>query len=116
MLSDAEIEDILAHVDDLVDWAKSVKEYAEQQAIKHKKHWNGFKLVESRTRRKYSDEAKVIERAKKHNIDAFEEKLLPITKLEKQIGKKRFTELFADLVTKPTGSPTLALNQIIVQL
>lgn len=120
LLSDEEIEDILVHIDDLVDWVKSVKEYAEQQAIKHKKHWQGFKLVESRTRRKYSSESQVAERAKAHDIDAFEEKLLPITKLEKQVGKKQFQELFGDLVTKPTGSPTLvpvsdnrpAINQV----
>lgn len=107
LLTDEEIEAILGHIDDLVDWAKSVKEYAEQQAIKYKKHWQGFKLVESRTRRKYSDESQVAERAKANKIAAFEEKLLPITKLEKQVGKKQFAELFGDLVTKPTGSPTL---------
>lgn len=107
LLSDKEIEDILFHVDDLVDWVKSVKEYAEQQTIKHKKHWQGFKLVESRTRRKYSDETLVAEQARANDIDAFESKLISLTQLEKKLGKKRFTELFGDLVTKPTGSPTL---------
>lgn len=108
LLTDSEIEDVLVQVDDLVDWAKSVKEYAEQQAIKNKKNWKGFKLVESRTRRKYSDETQVANRAKTNNINAFEEKLLPITKLELKVGKKQFQELFGDLVIKPTGSPTLA--------
>lgn len=108
MRTDHEIEDILTHVDDLVDWAKSVKEYAEQQAIQHKKHWTGFKLVEGRTRRKYTDESKIEERAKEQGItDIYETKLLPITKLEKQVGKKRFNNLFGDLVIKPTGKPTL---------
>ncbi|MGX7140027.1 DUF2800 domain-containing protein [Facklamia languida] len=108
LLTEDEIEDILAHVDDLVDWAKSVKEYAEQQAIQYKKHWSGFKLVEGRTRRKYTDESKIEERAKEQGItDIHETKLLPITKLEKQVGKKRFSDLFGDLVVKPTGKPTL---------
>lgn len=108
LLSDHEIEDILTHVDDLVDWAKSVKEYAEQQAIQHKKHWSGFKLVEGRTRRKYTDESKIEERAKEQGItDIYETKVLPITKLEKQIGKKKFNDLFGDLVVKPTGKLTL---------
>lgn len=108
LLTDHEIEDVLAHVDDLLDWAKSVKEYAEQQAIQYKKHWSGFKLVEGRTCRKYTDESKIEERAKKQGItDIYETKLLPITKLEKQVGKKQFNDLFGDLVVKPTGKLTL---------
>ena len=107
LLSDKEIEEILSHIDDLVDWAKSVREYAEQQAVQHKKYWQGFKLVESRTRRKYRSESKAVLRAKEHNIEAFEEKILPITKVEKMIGKKRFEEIFSDLVVKPTGNPIL---------
>lgn len=107
LLTDSEIEDILANVDELVDWAKSVKDYVEQQAIQHHKQWHGFKLVESRTRRQYSDEAKVIERAKANQLDIFEQKVLPITKLEKKFGKKQVTDTFGDLITKPTGKPTL---------
>lgn len=30
-----------------------------------------------------------------------------ITALEKQLGKKRFTDLLGDLVVKPAGKPTL---------
>ncbi|WP_248623910.1 DUF2800 domain-containing protein [Eremococcus coleocola] len=108
LLTDAEIEDVLAHVDDLVDWAKSVKDYAEQQAIQHNKHWQGFKLVEGRTRRKYVDEAKIEARAKEEGIeDIHETKLIPLTRLEKLVGKKKFTDSFGDLVVKPTGKPTL---------
>lgn len=111
LMTDAEIEEVLAQVDDLVDWAKSVKEYAEQQAIQHNKHWSGFKLVESRTSRKYSDASKVENRALEQGFEEiYETKLLPITKLEKVVGKKRFIDLFGDLIVKPTGKPILVAH------
>jgi hypothetical protein len=37
-------------------------------------------------------------------------KILPITKLEKQLGKKKFTELFSQEIVKPAGKPTLVPN------
>jgi hypothetical protein len=54
-LSDAEIEVILSKVDGLVSWASDIKEYALQQALSGKE-WHGFKLVEGRSVRKYTDE------------------------------------------------------------
>ena len=33
-----------------------------------------------------------------------------ITKLEKQLGKKKFTELFSQEIVKPAGRPTLVPN------
>ena len=98
----------MAHVDDLVDWAKSIKEYTEQQVVQPKKCWSGFKIVESGTRRKYIDESRIVEIAKEQGItDIYETKLPLITKLDKQVGKNQFNDLFGDLVVKPTGKPTL---------
>ena len=34
-------------------------------------------------------------------------KLKPITALEKLIGKKKFADVLADVVIKPSGAPTL---------
>jgi hypothetical protein len=42
-------------VDELVSWASDIKEYALQQALSGKE-WHGFKLVEGRSIRKYTDE------------------------------------------------------------
>jgi hypothetical protein len=42
--------------------------------------------------------------------DIYQKKLLPITKLEKQLGKKKFTELFSQEIVKPAGKPTLVPN------
>lgn len=57
-LSDAEIEVILGKVDELVVWASDIKEYALQQALSGKE-WHGFKLVEGRSVRKYTNETAV---------------------------------------------------------
>lgn len=111
LLTDAEITEILPQLDDLIDWANSLKEYAEQQAIDHQKQWPGFKLVEGRTTRKYMDVALVEQRANEEGIqDIHEVKLKALTKLEKQIGNKKFNELFGDLITRSTGKPQLVLD------
>ena len=57
-LADEEIEEILGQVDHLVSWAEDVKTYALESAIGGK-HWNGFKLVEGRSVRRYTDEEAV---------------------------------------------------------
>lgn len=67
----------------------------------------GFKLVEGRSIRKYSDESAVAEAAEAACADVWKRKLKTITLLEKQLGRKRFTELLGDLLVKPTGKPTL---------
>ena len=59
LLTDTEIEVILGKVDELVSWAYDIKEYALQQALSGKE-WSGFKLVEGRANRKYSNETAVI--------------------------------------------------------
>ncbi len=41
-------------------------------------------------------------------FDPYEQKLLGITAMQKQLGKKRFDELLSGLVIKPTGKPVLA--------
>lgn len=108
LLSDDEIVEILSHIDDLVKWAKDVKEYAQNQAVKHDKEWPGFKLVEGRSSRKYIDPKLIEERAEEQGIQGiYEESLLPLTRLETKVGKARFQEVFGDLITKPSGAPTL---------
>lgn len=68
----------------------------------------GFKLVEGRSIRKYTDEAAVADIVKKAGFDPFEQRLLGITAMQKQLGKKRFDELLSGLVIKPAGKPVLA--------
>ena len=108
LLSDEEIEDILGKLDDLTAWAKDIKEYAEDAAINHGKKWTGFKVVEGRSVRKYTDEDAVAEAAKLHGYkDIFKQSLITITEMEKLLGKREFNEILGDLVYKPPGKPSL---------
>lgn len=82
------------------------KEYALQQAISGKE-WNGWKLVEGRSNRKYSNEEAVIQAVKDAGFDPYEKKLLGITAMQKRLGKSRFDELLTAYIEKPQGKPTL---------
>lgn len=106
LLTDTEIEVILSRVDELVTWASDIKEYALQQAVSGKE-WNGWKLVEGRSNRKYTNEAAVIQAVSEAGFDPYEKKLLGITALQKLLGKSRFDELLTGLIEKPQGKPTL---------
>ena len=109
LLSDEEIGEILTRADDLQRWAGDVQEYALQQALAGK-HYEGWKLVEGRSVRKYSDEIKVAETLKAAGFDEallYERKLYGITAMEKLVGKKRFAETLGGLIVKPAGKPVL---------
>jgi hypothetical protein len=105
-LSDAEIEVILSKVDGLVSWASDIKEYALQKALSGKE-WHGFKLVEGRSVRKYTDETSVAKAVADAGYDPYEKKLLGITAMQKMLGKNRFEELLTAYIEKPQGKPTL---------
>ena len=108
LLTDEEIEDILSRLDDLTKWANEIAAYAQDAAINHGKQWSGFKLVEGRSIRKYTDEAAVVIAATAAGYrDIFKKSLIPITEMEKLMGKKTFAEVLGGLVIKPQGKPTL---------
>lgn len=109
-LDDGEIAAVLAQLPQLKAWAADVEAYALSLAVNQGKTWAGFKLVEGRSIRKYTDEQAVAETAEAAGIDVWDRKLKTITTLEKQLGKKRFTTVFGNLVVKPAGKPTLVLE------
>lgn len=106
-LTDAEIAQVLAQLPNLKAWAADVEAHALSLAVNQGKTWPGFKLVEGRSIRKYSDESAVAQAAEAAGVDVWDRKLKTITALEKQLGKKRFTTLLGGLVVKPDGKPTL---------
>ena len=105
-LDDLEIAAILPKVDDLISWGNDLKEYALAQA-QTGVHYEGFKVVEGRSVRKYTDEAVVAATVQKAGFDPYEQKLLGITAMNTMLGKKRFEELLGGLVYKPPGKPVL---------
>jgi len=106
LLTDEEVEEILTRVDDLVAWATDIKEYALQQAISGKE-WNGWKLVEGRSNRRYTNETAVADTVSDAGFDPYEHEVLGITAMQKLLGKSRFDELLAAYIEKPQGKPTL---------
>lgn len=106
LLDDEEITDILGKVDALTAWASNVKEYALQQAVSGKK-WPGWKLVEGRSNRKYTNDVVVAAAVESAGFDPYERKVLGITAMQKMLGKSRFEELLAPYIEKPQGKPTL---------
>ena len=108
LLTDEEIEEILGKLDDLTKWANEIVAYAQDAAINHGKEWSGFKLVESRTNRKYTDEDAVAHAAAAAGYhDIYRKSLIPITEMEKLMGKQTFKDVLGGLVIKPAGRPTL---------
>lgn len=100
---------VLSKVDELVNWASDVKEYALEQALKGEE-FDGFKVVEGRSNRKWTSEVDVanalIEQGFKENM-IYTKKLDGIGKIESAIGKKEVQRLLGDYIVKPPGKPTL---------
>lgn len=106
MLDDEEIAAILPMIDSLVSWATDIKEFALQQALSGTVY-EGYKVVEGRSNRKYSDENAVARIVQDAGYDPFEKKLLGVTAMQRQLGKKKFQELLGGLLYKPPGKPVL---------
>lgn len=108
MLEDTEIEAILEKVEALTAWATDVKEYALSQALAGKQ-WTGYKVVEGKSNRKYTDENAVAAAVKAIGKNPYSEpEILGITAMTKLLGgKKKFDELLSKYVCKPQGKPTL---------
>ena len=108
LITDEEIEDILPRLPDLTKWANDILAYATDAALNHGKQWKGFKIVEGRSARKYSDEDAVIKAAQEAGYtDIFKTSLITLTEMEKLMGKKKFNEILGPLVYKPDGKVTL---------
>ena len=106
LLEDAEIEFILSRVDELTSWATDIKDYALKRALSGKE-WHGWKLVEGRSVRKFSNDDEVIKAVSKAGFDPFEKKLLCLTAMQKLLGKTRFDELLSSLVIRSKGKSAL---------
>lgn len=108
LLSNDEIAEVLSVADRLSIWASDVYAYATDLAINQGKEWTGFKLVEGRSNRKYTNEKEVIKACNDNGItDIYTKSLIGITAMEKLIGKKKFNEILGGFVEKPQGKTTL---------
>lgn len=108
-LTDEEIIDVYERSGLLSDWVNAVSKHMLDSALAGKQ-WEGYKLVEGRSIRKWKDEDQAITHltkvAKWPLGDVVNTKIKGIGQIEKLVGKKDF-ELM-DLTIKPQGKPTLA--------
>jgi len=110
LLSAEEIAEVLKEIDDIQKWARELKDFALEEALRGTKY-PGFKLVEGRSNRVIENEeefAKVLINEGYHEEQIYKPRALQgITVLEKLIGKKRLAEIGEGFIIKPPGKPTL---------
>lgn len=113
LLSNDEIAEILPNLDELITWAKDLKEYATNQALEGNPI-KGHKLVEGRTQRKITDSqslASVLIANGYSETSIYKPlELIGISALEKLVGAKQLDKLGGEFITKPHGRPTLVPN------
>lgn len=111
LLGDAEVSDILTRAKLFTNWIGAVEDYALREAAENGKRWPGYKLVEGRSNRIYSDEQAVAERLRGAGYadDAIYKppSLTGITEMQRKLSQKVFDRLLGDLIVKPAGKPTL---------
>lgn len=108
-LSDQEIADILKVAEEIKRWVSAVGDYALDQALNHGVTFPGYKLVEGVSRRKITNEEKVIDILREQGYSTEQIcKLKGITDLEEVTGKSTLQTLIGDYIVKPQGKPTLA--------
>lgn len=94
----------------LASWVKDVEEHA-LKAILAGDSVPGWKCVEGRKTRQFSDVDSALEKVKGAGYDEallYERKPITMTAVEKLLGKAKFTELLNENIVVPPGKPTLA--------
>ena len=107
-----EIGDVLSKADMFTDWLSSVKAHAMAEALSGKTV-KGWKLVEGRSVRVITDEDEAVKRLSELGFEPDSlknHKLKGIGDLEKMVGKKPLAATLDELIIKPKGAPTLALE------
>ena len=108
-LSDAEIGQCLANAKQLSKWVSDLEEYATSKLARGEK-LPGWKLVEGRSNRAFTNTDKAFEKLINDGYDEallYDRKPKTLSEVEKLLGKKTFAEELSDFVIKPPGKPTL---------
>lgn len=110
LLSDAEVGTLLERGKQLVQWYKDLEEYA-ANALLAGIEVPGWKLVEGRSNRAFTDQDAAIQAVLAAGYDealVYDRKPKTLSELEKLMGKAEFAEKIGGYVIKPPGKPTLA--------
>ena len=109
-LSDEELGEWLQKLEGLAAYAKDLEEYA-QQALMEGRALPGWKLVQGRGTRKWTDQDAAFQQMQADGIDEamlYTRTPISLTVAEKMIGKKKFAETMSAFITKAPGTPKLA--------
>ena len=104
----SELAEILPTLNRISSWIESVFAYLSTEAINHGVPVPGYKVVEGRSKRIFTDAKAVVDTAVANGYtDLYKQQLITLTEFEKMMGKKRFNELLGDYVAKPPGKLAL---------
>jgi len=111
-MSPERIAELLPSLPLVEAWAKGLQAHAAKLAIADGVKIPGYKVVEGRSFRRYSNTETVLRRLTDHGFKwaqtLKERELVSLGEMEKVVGgKKAFDELLGDLLDKPPGKPTL---------
>ena len=103
-----ELAAILPTLNRISSWIESVFSYITAEAINHGVPVPGYKVVEGRSKRIFTDTKAVVDTAVQNGYtDLYRQQLISLTEFEKLMGKKRFNELLGEYVAKPPGKLAL---------
>jgi hypothetical protein len=121
-----ELAAILPTLNRISAWIDSVFAFVSAEAINHAVPVPGYKVVEGRSKRVFTNTKAVVDTAVANGYtDLYKQQLISLTEFEKMMGKKRFRELLGEYVAKPPGKlalvpesdprPAVELNQSAAQ-
>ena len=103
-----ELAAILPMLNRISSWIEAVFAYVSAEAINHAVPVPGYKVVEGRSKRIFTDPKAVVDVAVQNGYtDLYKQQLISLTEFEKMMGKKRFAELLGEFVAKPPGKLAL---------
>lgn len=103
-----ELTEILPTLNRISSWIESVFAFISSEAINHGVPIKGYKVVEGRSKRVFTDTKAVVETATQNGYtDLYKQQLISLTEFEKMMGKKKFAELLGEYVAKPSGKLAL---------
>ncbi len=108
LVSLSELEAILPTLNRIASWIEAVFAYVSGEAINHGVPIKGYKVVEGRSKRVFTNTKAVVDVAIQNGYtDLYKQTLITLTEFEKMMGKKRFNELLGEYVAKPPGKLAL---------
>lgn len=110
LITNEELGDILRRAAPIAAWVADLQDCA-LAALLRGEPVPGWKAVEGRSNRKFSDVEAAFSALVKAGYDEamlYERNPITLTAVEKLTGKPKFCELLSDYVIKPQGKPTLA--------